>query len=149
MKPRLPFIFTLITGAIGKHFIIKHYKYGVVMTRYPNMKNIIPTEAQKMRRRLFRKAVKYAQSIYANPALKEEKRKMLRRPKRFFQALMKEWFKKRQERQYWNTRRLKIWKQNIEQNYLLKSLPSINQVNLYGIEDNLYQKRERMFAPLE
>ena len=114
MKQRIPFLYTLLTGAIGKRFVIKHYKYGVVMTRYPNMKNIIPSQAQKMRRRLFRKAVKYAQAIYANPALKEEKRKMLRRPKRLFQALMKEWFKKRQERQYWNERRLKIWRKNID-----------------------------------
>ncbi len=114
---KLPFKYRLITGAIGKRFVIKHYNYGVVMTRYPNMKNIIPSQAQKMRRRLFRKAVKYAKSIYANTVLKEEKRKILRRPKRFFQALMKEWFNKREERQYWNERRLNIWKNNIDQHH--------------------------------
>ena len=147
MKTRLPFIFTLLTGAIGKRFVIKHYKYGVVMTRYPNMKNIIPSQAQKMRRRLFRKAVQYAQSIYANPALKEEKRRMLRRPKRLFQALIKEWFKKRQERQYWNIRRLKIWKQNIEQNSPLNIIIlTTNQGTIHGVGNG---KRIKMFAPLE
>ena len=123
MKQRIPFLYTLIRGAIGKRFVIKHYSYGIIMTRYPNMKNIIPSEAQKQRRRMFRKAVKYAQSVYANSALKEEMRKILRRPKRLFQALMKHWFKKRQERQYWNKRRLTIWKQNIEQNNSIQILP--------------------------
>ena len=103
----------MIQGSIGKRFVIKHYKYGVVKTKYPNMKNIIPSEAQKQRRRLFRLAVKYAQSIYANPALKEEKRKIMRRPKRLFQSLMREWFKKRAERNFWNQRRLKQWKNNL------------------------------------
>ena len=120
---RLPFKYRIISGAIGKRFVIKHYSYGIIMTRYPNMKNIIPSQAQKMRRRLFRKAVKYAQSIYANPALKEEKRRMLRKPKRLFQALMKEWFKKRQERQYWNQRRIKTWKQNFVNNKQIQILP--------------------------
>ena len=110
---RLPLKYRIIRGAIGKRFVIKHYSYGVIMTRYPNMKNIIPTEAQKLRRRLFKKAVKYAQSIYANPAMKEEMRRILRKPKRLFQALMKEWFKKRQEREFWNQRRIKIWKDNL------------------------------------
>ena len=66
-----------------------------------------------MRRRLFSKAVKYAQSVYANPVLKEEKRRMLRRPKRLFQALMKEWFSKRSERSYWNQRRLNSWQRQV------------------------------------
>ncbi|HEY0731455.1 MAG TPA: hypothetical protein VGD33_03465, partial [Chitinophagaceae bacterium] len=77
-----------------------------------NMKNIMPSEKQKLRRRLFRKAVQYAQSIYADPILREKKRRMLRRPKRLFQALMKEWFTKRKEKLFWNERRITIWKRN-------------------------------------
>ena len=65
-------VYRMIQGAIGKRFVIKHYSYGIIMTRYPNMKNIIPTEKQKLRRRLFRKAVQYAQSICADPVLKEK-----------------------------------------------------------------------------
>ena len=110
---RLPFILRNLRGAIGKRFVIKHYKYEIIKTKFPNMKNIIPSEAQKQRRRLFRLAVKYAQSIYANSALKEEKRKLLRRPKLLFQALMKEWFRKRDERNFWNQRRLTQWKNNL------------------------------------
>ena len=113
MKPRLPFLYTLISGAIGKRFVIKRCWGKKIMTRYPDMRGIVPSEGQKMRRRLFSKAVKYAQSIYANPVLKEEKRRMLRRPKRLFQALMKEWFSKRSERSYWNQRRLNSWQRQV------------------------------------
>ena len=126
-KKRLPFIYRIIRGAIGKRFVIKHYKYGVVKTKYPNMKNIIPSEAQKQRRRLFRLAVKYAQSIYANPTLKEEKRRMMRRPKRLFQSLMKEWFKKRAERNFWKQRRLTQWKNHLVVDQL--TIESLSQLN--------------------
>ena len=114
MKQKLPFIYRMIRGAIGKRFVIKHYSYGVVKTKYPDMKHIIPTEAQKARRRLFKKAVKYAQSIYANPELKEKKRRILRRPKRLFQELMKEWFKMRAEKAFYNQRRLRIWQEKVK-----------------------------------
>ena len=120
MKQKLPFIYRMIRGAIGKRFVIKHYSFGVVKTKYPDMKHIIPSEAQKMRRRLFRQAVKYAQGIYANPELKEKKRRMMRRPRRLFQALMKEWFKKRAERAFLNQRRLRIWQEKVKINSRLK-----------------------------
>ena len=126
-KKRLPFIYRIIRGAIGKRFVIKHYKHGIIKTKFPNMKNIIPSEAQKQRRRLFRLAVKYAQSIYANPALKEEKRRMHRRPKRLFQSLMKEWFKKRAERNFWNQRRLTQWKNHLVVDQL--TIESLSQLN--------------------
>ena len=125
-RKRLPLRYRMIRGAIGKRFVIKHYTYGAIMTRYPNMNNIIPTEAQKLRRRLFRKAVQYAQSIYADPVRKEERRRILRRPKRLFQALMKEWFNKRKETQFWNERRRRIWKSNVISNNISFTLPPVN-----------------------
>ena len=120
MKQRLPFIYRMIRGAIGKRFVIKHYSYGIVKTKYPDMKDILPSEAQKMRRRFFRQAVKYAQAIYANPELKEKKRRMMRKPKRLFQALMKEWFKQRAERAFLNQRRLRIWQEKVKINACVK-----------------------------
>ena len=112
---KLPFIYRMIRGAIGKKFVIKHYKYGVVKTKYPDMSRIIPSEAQRMRRRLFKRAVVYAQKVYANPVLKEEKRRMLRRPKRLFQALMKDWFRQQKEKLFLNERRINRWRNNLSQ----------------------------------
>ena len=105
----------MIRGAIGKRFVIKHYKYGVVKTKYPDMSRIISSEAQKMRRRLFKRAVAYAQKIYANSELKEEMRRILRRPRRLFQALMKEWFKQQKEKLFLNERRINRWRNNLSQ----------------------------------
>ena len=105
----------MIRGAIGKRFVIKHYKYGIVKTRYPDMSRIVPSEAQRMRRRLFKRAVAYAQKVYANPVLKEEKRRMLRRPKRLFQALMKDWFRQQKEKLFLNERRINRWRNNLSQ----------------------------------
>jgi hypothetical protein len=67
MKQPLPFLYTLIQGSIGKSFVIKHYRYGVVMTRYPNMKNIRPSKAQKVQRNLFKEAVSFAQWVLRDP----------------------------------------------------------------------------------
>ena len=75
----------MIRGAIGKRFVVKHYQgHRVVITKYPDMTGIVPSEEQKLRRCLFKRAVRYAQKVYANPALKKERRKQLRRPKRVF-----------------------------------------------------------------
>jgi hypothetical protein len=70
------------------------------------MQGIIPSEAQKLRRRLFKKAVRYAQKVYRHPAILDEARRRLRQPHRLFQALMKEWFLKRKEQNLWRERRL-------------------------------------------
>ncbi|HEX2606688.1 MAG TPA: hypothetical protein VHK91_04880 [Flavisolibacter sp.] len=114
---RLPLKYHFVRGRIGKLFVIKRYKGGVVvMTRYPDMTNIIASEKQKIQRRLFKQAVKYAKEIFSNPNKKAEKKKELRRPRRLFQALMKEWFRKKASKDYANRRRLRIWKTNIELN---------------------------------
>ncbi|MER3464567.1 MAG: hypothetical protein C4329_09350 [Chitinophagaceae bacterium] len=122
---KLPFHLRMIRGSIGKKYCVKHYKgEKVVLTRYPNMKGVVASEKQKIGRRLFRKAVLYTQKIYGNAVLKEEKRKLLRRPKRLFQALMKEWFKRREEKKFWNERKARRWQRRlvIENNSLFFGL---------------------------
>ena len=119
------FLTSMITGAIGKEFVVKHYGSQVVVTRYPNMKGIKPSRKQKQRRSLFKKAVLYAQSIYANPVLKEEKRKMLRRPKRLFQALMKQWFKRYEERKAKCQQRISVWQKNYAMNKTVNGLVKV------------------------
>jgi hypothetical protein len=109
----IPFSVRMIQGAIAKTFVVKHYRHGVVVTRYPNMKGIVASPTQQMSRRLFKKAVLYAQQVYANPALKSEKTSRLRRPRRLFQALMKEWFAKRKEKACRCERRRNCWTRNV------------------------------------
>ena len=110
LMKRIPFLYRLVRGAIGKRFVVKHYRGGqVVVTRYPDMRGIVPSEEQKRRRRLFTRAVRYARKVYATPALKEERRRLLRRPRRLFQALVKEWFRTQKEKDYRRQQRLQRW----------------------------------------
>ena len=109
---QVSFLLSMIRGAIGKEFVVKHYGRQVILTRYPNMEGIKPSRKQKQRRSLFKKAVLYAQNIYADPLLKEEKRRLLRRPKRLFQALMKEWFKQYEDSKARCEKRISVWQKN-------------------------------------
>ncbi|HEX2606590.1 MAG TPA: hypothetical protein VHK91_04385 [Flavisolibacter sp.] len=116
MSMELSFKEKMIQGRIGKRYVIKHYKTYKVKTKVPDMSNIIPSRGQKRQRRLFRLAVQYAQEIYWNPAKREEKERIYRRPWRLFQKLMKEWFKKRKAKREAAQRRLNIWRRKVELN---------------------------------
>lgn len=55
-----------LSGAIGKEVVFKIYDDKTVVTKYPNMKNIVPSAAQKTQRNKFREAHIYAQKINDN-----------------------------------------------------------------------------------
>ena len=59
-----------LSGAIGKEVVFKIYDDKTVVTKYPNMKNIVPSAAQKTQRNKFRKAHNYAKKINDNPVSK-------------------------------------------------------------------------------
>jgi hypothetical protein len=69
----------MIRGSLGKQIVIKHYKWGVVMTKFPNMKGIIASAKQRKCRNVFREAVAYAQTVIADPVKKAEWQKRIRR----------------------------------------------------------------------
>ena len=74
MPDKIPFVLKITgtRGAIGKCFVIRYRRScGYFMTRYPNMKNIIPSEAQKKHRKLFGEALGYAKWIMSNPQRKQ------------------------------------------------------------------------------
>ena len=102
-----------VSGAIGKKYVIKQYKKGQVVTRYPDMSRIVPTTKQKVRRRLFARAVRYAQSIYWKRELKAEWKRKLRRPRRLFQALMKQYYRQLARKREQNEIRILQWQRNV------------------------------------
>jgi site-specific recombinase XerD len=102
-----------VSGAIGKKYVIKQYRNKQVVTRYPDMSRIVPTQKQKVRRRLFARAVRYAQSIYWKPELKAEWKRKLRRPKRLFQALMKQYYRQLARKREQAERRILRWQRNV------------------------------------
>lgn len=73
----------LIRGAVGKSFVVKHYKGGrVVVAKYPDMSGIVPSVRQQERRALFREAVVYARWMVGDEERKKAFRKTLPRKRR-------------------------------------------------------------------
>ena len=66
-KEPIRILLTWIRGAVGKEFVIKHYKYGVVKTKFPDMTKIIASAPQRKCRNLFKEAVAYAKIVYGDP----------------------------------------------------------------------------------
>jgi hypothetical protein len=73
----------LMRGAVGKSFVVKHYKgRGRVVTRFPDLSGIVATEKQKVRRDLFREAVVWAKWVIGDEHRKLAFRNTLPRKKR-------------------------------------------------------------------
>ena len=87
--PELPLILRMISGAIGKEFVIKHYCYGAIKTKYPDMTRIAASTEQRRCRNLFKEAVTYAQKIMADPVKKEEWLNKIKRKNRLFNQVIK------------------------------------------------------------
>jgi hemoglobin-like flavoprotein len=59
-----------LSGQIGKELVFKRYANKTVVTKYPDMTNIIPSAEQVVKRKRFAAAVQYARNINNNPTLK-------------------------------------------------------------------------------
>lgn len=89
-KPaRLPLLLTFVRGAIGKEYVIKHYHYGIIRTKYPDMTRIVASTGQRNCRYLFKEAVKQAQQVMADPVQKAAWLKKVRQRHRLFNQLVK------------------------------------------------------------
>ena len=57
-------------GTIDKMIVVRQFGDMTVLSSYPDMTNIVPTEDQKRQRSLFARAQKYAMLILKNPDIK-------------------------------------------------------------------------------
>ena len=87
----IPLLLTWIRGAIGKEFVIKHYRYGVVKTKFPDMTKIIASAGQRKCRNLFKEAVAYAKTVMVDPVKKKEWQKRIKIKYRVFNRIIKEY----------------------------------------------------------
>jgi hypothetical protein len=90
MKKELPLSLKLISGAIGKEFVIKHYKDGVVKTKYPDMSGIVASTRQRKCRNLFKEAVAYAKDVITDSERKTCWQKKLRKRNAVYNAAIQE-----------------------------------------------------------
>ena len=87
----LPFSLTFVQGAIGKEYVIKHYRYGAVKTKFPDMTRIIASAGQRKCRNLFKEAVAYAKTVIADPVKKAAWEKKVKIKYRVFNRVIKEY----------------------------------------------------------
>ena len=59
-----------LKGAVGKQLVFKQYQDKTVVTRYPDMSKVKPSEGQKEKRKRFAEAVTYATAINRDPQQK-------------------------------------------------------------------------------
>ena len=87
----MPLPYRIIQGSIGKEYVIKHYSYGAIRTKYPDMSRVIASDEQKKCRQLFKEAVAYARTAYTDPEIKLAIQKKIRHKNRIFSYLVKEY----------------------------------------------------------
>lgn len=61
-----------MSGTINNQLVFKSYSYGTVVSKIPDMGNIVPSEKQKVEKHRFKKAVAYAKEVLADPVKKAE-----------------------------------------------------------------------------
>jgi hypothetical protein len=83
-----------ISGAIGKTIVHKQYKDGEVVTKFPDMSDIIASKGQRRFRDLFKEAVAYAQDINNDPEKKKAYKRKIRKNQTVFNAAISEYMKR-------------------------------------------------------
>jgi hypothetical protein len=81
-------------GALGKQLVIKQYKSGTVVTKFPDMSRVRKSRLQEMYQERFARAVAYAQSIIRNPEKKRAYARTVRKGKPVYYAAIREYLHK-------------------------------------------------------
>lgn len=87
----VPYPLCILSGAIGKKIVVKKYRSGTIITKYPEMKNIIASEGQRKCRNLFKEAVAFAKNLDSIPETKKEFLKKVPKGKSVYNMAIKEY----------------------------------------------------------
>ncbi len=80
-----------LRGGVGKQLVFKQYGDKTVVTGYPNMSGVKPSEQQKDGRKLFAEAAVYASAINRNPEQKAVYAKKLKPGESVYHFALKEY----------------------------------------------------------
>ncbi len=83
-----------LRGSIGKQLVFKTYNDKTVVSRYPDMSGLVPTQKQKESRSLFKEAVKYARAIILDPEARLAYAAKLPKGKSVYHAALQAFMKK-------------------------------------------------------
>jgi len=87
-------LYRMIRGAVSKEYVIKKYGKKRVISKYPDMTNIIPSAKQIKRRMIFKEAVRFAGTIYTDEKLRCTIAEFAGTKKGLFQAAIRYYFLK-------------------------------------------------------
>lgn len=86
-----------LRGQIGKQLVFKQYGKKTVVTRYPDMSKVVPSDLQKKQRSGFAEAVAYAQTINNDLVTKAKYAKKIKKGKSVFQYAIQEFLKRKKK----------------------------------------------------
>lgn len=87
-----------LSGTIGKELLFKQYKDKVVVSKYPVMRKVKPTELQLLNRQRMKDATAYALSVLRTPELKAAMEKTLHPGETVYHKAKKEYFQSLKKR---------------------------------------------------
>ena len=82
-------LFAAFQGTIGQELVFKQYADKVVVSKYPDMSKVKPSERQLEQRKKMAQAIVYAKSVMRNPALKAVYEKDLEPGKSVYKKALK------------------------------------------------------------
>jgi hypothetical protein len=80
------------SGSVGKQIVFKQYEDKTVITKYPDMSNVVLTPAQIKENNRFAEAIKYAKDIISDPVKKAAY--PVRKGKSVYQSAIKDFLNK-------------------------------------------------------
>jgi len=122
-KSYIPFSQRLVRGAIGKRCVIKHYKHGVVKTKYPDMSAIVASEKQRACRDSFTAFNAIVKAIYNDPIQRQQWKIKLGNPPHLYQAIFKTYRKEIEE--------AKIQRLHATNRLIRKSFKEVSKIEVF------------------
>jgi hypothetical protein len=83
-----------LRGALGKQLVVKQYGDKTVVTKYPHMRKVKPSELQKLYRARFTEAVAYAKAISRHPLQKAAYQHKVKNGQSVYHYALKEYLEK-------------------------------------------------------
>jgi hypothetical protein len=86
-----------LSGQLNKELVFKSYSYGMVVTKYPDMSKVKPSELQLREKSRFKEAVAYAKALIQDPFKKAELQATLPKGKSAYHQAIKDYLSKDKE----------------------------------------------------
>ena len=86
----------IIKGLSGRidNLLVKNYSYGTVISKMPDRSKVKLSQKQKKANKRFQEAVRYAQSILADPSKQKPYKKLVKEGKSLYHAALSDFLRR-------------------------------------------------------